>query len=761
MKKLLIATLLFTILFSGFGYLPVASAKGLEDQPANVPVLELANEFTFEQLGYSEKMLIGPFDSASVYFSLPANVKLAVGSTVSLTYALAWSGTSNAAVDYGVVGTMLVYFNEELIDTIILEGAGEVTKEIAIPETALASKAVDGRHQLRIYLNADINCRFQNVYTTVIISKNSKFNLQYENVTPPVDLSLLPQPIFQPDSILPSSALVVIPDNPDASELQSALTVSAGLGSITEGDLSTSLVTNGSLTPEMVSSNHLIFVGEANHFPNLSAANLRYPIGGNGLAMPQGHEGDGIIQMAVSPWSPSNVVLYIGGNSPEAVVKAGQTFSTGKVIAVDEPNVSFISTVNPATQENVTFVDRTLKELGYESQTMGLFGENYFSYLFYASPEQAASTGGYLNLIISHSGLLDYDKTGMTVILNDEVVGGVRLSEDSPTTTQIKLVPGVLRRGINRLEIFSDIVPYYTCYATDLQSTWVTINESSSIHLPVSQQPLDVGSDASLQNFPYMFLSSTNLDDLAIILPHDDPTSWASASNVAFYMGAKGSLPVVDLHAAYADDIPEELLNQDNLLTFGRSSTLPFLSEINDKLPAPFESGSDEAVQPTMRVNYSLLPDTNVGYLQLLASPFNADRTVLAVLGNTQAGIPMASKVLTQDDLVAKLGGNFGILYGDQILTTDTRLGISKDGLISELPVAVTVTPESVTAPPSQPQGQTVEKRPGWILPVIGVSTLLILAFLIFVFIREISGGSSGKKGKRESTSKDANQKPE
>jgi len=736
MRKLIPAIILFAMLLLQVGITP-AFANENSGKSLSAQEVQLANVFSFEQLGYSEKLLIGPFDATTLFFSLPANMKLTSGSSVFLKYALAWSGGSETTSIEGVGGTLLVYFNDELIDTIILNSDSPLEKEIIIPDEALKIVEPDGRNRLRLYLNADVNCRYDNVHTTLLVSKNSQFNLEYEEVAPVADLSALPHPIYQPDSIVPNSALVVIPDMPEAFELQAALTAMAGLGSITNGDLLVSMVTAGQLNEEMVASKHLIFVGLAKNFPSLQVANLPIPLSGSGLALEQGHDEDGVVQIGTSPWSQSNVVLFVGGNSKEAVIKASQAFSTGKIVAVEKPDVSLISTVNPSTQDSVISEDMTFKDLGYESQTMGLFGETYLSYTFYTSPEQAASEGAYIDLVVSHSDLINYEGTGLSVRLNDEVVGGLQLSKETPATLQIKLTPGVIRRGINRLEIISDIIPFFTCYSTDLSSTWVTISETSKIHLPISDQKLSIGDNVNLREFPYMFLGHRNLSDLAFVLAPNDPVSWDYAARVAYYIGAKGSVPLVNLYATYADNIPDEILQKYNLITFGQASKLPFVSKINDLLPAPFKAGSDEAVQPSMQVNYSLLPDSSVGYLQLLPSPWNSDRVILAVLGNNLDGIPMAGTTLMQDDLVARLAGNFAVLYADQVVTTDTRLGVGNESIVGQLPVAVTVTsvPTLTAAPVTEVK---IESRPSWILPVFGVVTVGIVGFLVLMLRKEV-----------------------
>lgn len=735
MKKILSIITLFTFLFSLFPTKPVYASGN--NKIVHLQTGQLSDTFTFDKLGYSEKLLVGPFASTSLSFGLPANKRLASGSSIYLQYALAWSGSgvSNSTGAAGVGGTLLVYFNDELIDTLILSADSPLEMDIPIPDDVLNKVDANGLYNLRFFLNAEVNCTNNEIRTTVIISKDSEMDLAYEDVTPPVDLSLFPRPIYQPDSIIPNSTLVVIPDNPEPSELQAALAAMAGLGSITEGNLNVSMVVNSALTPELAAANHMIFVGLANKFSVLKDVKFPVSISDSGLNLGQNQLSDGVVEAAQSPWSPASVVMFVGGNSPEAVTKAGQAFSTGRLVPVGTPDISLISKVNPL-QSVSTSEDQTLKDLGYDDETLGLYGETSLTYDFYASPDQAFSVGAYLDLVISHSDLIDFDQTGITVLLNDEEVGGFQLTKESPTTQRIKLVPGVLRRGINRLEIVSNITPHYTCYSADLLSTWVTISQTSVVHMPVSQNKLNIGKNVNLQDFPYMFLNTKDLGNLAFIVAPNDPVSWNYASQVAFYIGSKGNSALMNLHAMYADNVAEDSLKDFNLLIFGKASTLPILSKINDSLPAPFKPGSDEAVEPSMLVNYSLLPGTSVGYLQLLASPWNPDNSILAVLGNTSAGIPMAGATLLKDDLVAKLTGNFAVLYGSQVVSTDTRLGISKDSIISQLPVAVTATPAQDLSYPQIPSG-TAESRPWWIIPVFGTITVVIFLLLLVMLGRE------------------------
>lgn len=745
MRKLIVLFTILSQLLLLLGATPVY-AYNADTNLLVAQDVQIENSFTFEQLGFDNVMMVGPYDLLNVRFSLPANTALAPGGYFSIkftasgaSYLAANSNTNTNTNTNGnwLGGTLLVYFNGVLIDSIVLDTMGEeIAKDINIPTTALLPDRGDGRHELRLVLTADLHCDITD--TILLISKDSGFSLQYQTISPAKDLSLLPQPFYQPDSILPSKGYIIVPDNPEAYELQAAMNIAAGLGSMSEGLLDLNLVTNSAVSPGIQSGNHLIYVGLANHFPNLQNANFPIPITADGLNLGPANSDDGIIQVGESPWSPSYVAVFAGGNSETAVTKAGQAFSAGRIVAVEKPDVSIISSINPPKNEAVAVEDFTLEDLGYDTVRMGLFGDNYLSYDFYATAEQAASTGAYIELVVAHSDLINRDATGITVLLNDESVGGVRLEGESPETIQIKMIPDILRRGINRLEIITDIVPYYTCYSTDLLSTWITISNSSMIHLPVSLQKVTAGAKMDLSEFPFMLLDDRTLSDVAFVLAKDDPISWEYASKVAAYIGAKGSVPLVNMSVMYADDIPEEMLSNYNLLIFGRASNLPIVSQMNDALPAPFAWGSDDVTQPEMLINYSILSSTDVGYLELAPSPYNPDKFVITVLGNTDAGIPMAGAALTTDELVSQLSGDFAILFADQVVVTDTRLGVNGDRAAQESTavsdVVPTVAPDVPTPSNEEP---IIESRPTWIIPVFIVITVLILILLVVMLRRE------------------------
>ena len=66
MRKLIPAIILFAILLLQVGITP-AFANENSGKSLSAQELQLSNVFSFEQLGYSEKLLIGPFDATTLF----------------------------------------------------------------------------------------------------------------------------------------------------------------------------------------------------------------------------------------------------------------------------------------------------------------------------------------------------------------------------------------------------------------------------------------------------------------------------------------------------------------------------------------------------------------------------------------------------------------------------------------------------------------------------------------------------------------------
>ncbi|NMC79546.1 MAG: cellulose biosynthesis cyclic di-GMP-binding regulatory protein BcsB, partial [Chloroflexi bacterium] len=125
--------------------LPTATPSGEATipPPSTVNPLDLIqgeDVVNFEQLGVSDTVLRGPYDSMQIRFGLPVNWQLTSDSVIQLvinhTLTNAKSLVTGAEVQ-ATGATLDVTFNKRLITSIVLDWNGEKVVTIPVPASAL------------------------------------------------------------------------------------------------------------------------------------------------------------------------------------------------------------------------------------------------------------------------------------------------------------------------------------------------------------------------------------------------------------------------------------------------------------------------------------------------------------------------------------------------------------------------------------------------------------------------------------------------
>ena len=711
---------------------------------------------SFGELGFQETSLVSPFDSTRVLFSIPANWRLVPNGEVHLDYEVTLTGADVGLIGteqnpYG--GTLSVTFNDTLVSTIDLSALGPQTMTLSLPAESLTAVRQDGRHQLTISLNAQFSCLY-NIRALVVIKETSTFRLPFEVSSPDLDLSRLPSPFHLRNALLPDRTLVVVPDEPDVKELQAAINVMSGFGSLVDETFDVGLATAGELTEAILADSNLIFVGRPEQFELLSTVSFPLAVENNQFAnLPPESETDGVLELAISPWNESKAVLFVGGNSTEAVNKAAQAVSSGRVLIYENPALAYVADVQLLSRSLPVVEDFTLQSLGYRTETISGIGLNSLQYLFNASKEQLNSKDSTIDLIYYHSGLLDYGLSSFSVELNDQVIASTAFSEESEqlATLQITIPPGLLRFGENRLTVTARLFAVTSCDSTGFSNPWLTISDQSSLHLPATTDTNAVSPWLlDLKFYPDLFMTHSELGDVAFVLPEANPSTWKIAGQVAYDLGRSANPLISNLEVVYADEVPQPVLDEKSLIVIGRASTVPFLSQINDQLPAPFDVENDTATESNMQIVYRIPSGMSVGYLELMISPFNIEKQILVLAGNTDDGLVMAGNALLQSALRSQLTGVFAITNGTQIATANASASFSAVGTLvpSDQALATTPFPSSSSVP-------STLVTPSWLFPVLiasGIAVLLIMGLVLvsaFARRREVAAAqvfnNSGK----------------
>jgi hypothetical protein len=320
----------------------------------------------------------------------------------------------------------------------------------------------------------------------------------------------------------------------------------------------------------------------------------------------------------------------------------------------------------------------------------------------------------------------------MNILLNDVPISSISLTPENATegNAEIRLPARLFKVGDNKLTVLAnlnleeDYQDRLRCWDDYDDEAWIVVYSDSSINLP----PGPGGVQADLSSYPYNFLGSANLIDVAFVTPDSPGEAIALAivniaSRLGHFVEGEGLYPKVinaDLAAELADEAPYQIL-------IGRPLQNTAIQKINDILPLPFESGSDE---PKNLEGYAeILPKAgSVGYIE---STITADgQPRLVVTGNSDDGILWASEALSDPQLIGDLDGDLVILNAQgRLFTASVRLETSRpvESVVSEEQAAANVLP-------------TI-----WIL---WLSIILFIASVLILIIMIVLGTINRRKAK-------------
>lgn len=740
-RPLLVLALTLCIILTQVGFIkaqgitptPTVTSQIVATQAPNTTVTD-PNIVTFEMLQQNDIELIGPYDSRSVIFSLPADWKLSTGNLIELSFSVAFNSIVQDQVRVDD-STLTVYLQNTLLGVIPLNQLGEKSISFPIPLELLESQGNDQNPYLYFVLESGFLCNLDQ-HTTVFIHPNSRLIIPHELVKPDTNLQKFPSPIIQ-NSFVPDSAILVVPDKPTAVEMEAALIISAGLNNLSSNTLTLDLTKESMLTEEQRNTNSIIFIGNVASLSTLEKLKLPMPVINSQFENTGGNKDDGVIQMINSPWNNSRAILIVSGNSEVGTKKAAQAISTGIIQSNKTANLAVIDKVQLNENLAPQGVDRTLTEMGYDATLFQNRGVGSTQYTFNIPTGYTVTSDAYFDLIYGNSALLDFKRSGIIVRLNNRPIGSVLMSADTArlatNTSRITIPAAAITTGRNVLDITSNLFPIDDCTPPGVnQGIWANIWPESFLHLPLTTVSVTpTSTQKNLGSYLKDFIYNPILNDTAFVLPTNNLDAWRVAVQLAGNLGNEANGTAVDLTVFYGDAIPVTVRQNYNFIVIGQPSEIPILQDMNSNLPVPFIANSDVPYSTNPQVTYRIPRETPLGFLEILPSQWNPQKVVLAVLGNSKQGVNWAITALIDPTLTTILSGNFAVVNDRQILNTDTNLITIDSGTVPEQNPVET----SMPVPETPAQVQTSATNLGWVLPALEISVVLIILIIATVVL--------------------------
>ena len=663
---------MFRILFSSllilYLILPVQPSLANVGQDQENVIEAATKTVTFTDLGYTgDETLRGVLVTRDYSLRWPDawNPKSGNSLTLHFSHSLALDEHSSMAVDWNGTRLTSVLLTPQNADNGVLE--------VDIPEDLIEI----GYNQLRLVLYMGIHDDYcedlDNPAVWTTIHSTSFFDFSFEPAQPALDLSLFPAPLIDGSTIVENQITFILPAQPSLKELNVVAAVSAKLGQVAAWRNIALDVKYGPSASDVANiPGDQIYVGTLDQLGAYSFLDF------SSITSDTRKPGVGLIWEQYSPGDEAGVAIALTGMDEAGVETAGRVLADASTYALLSGPLGVIMDMpDLKTDGEVTGQIITLEELGYRDITARGTHDQTINFIIPLPMEWIVETEGTFNLHFAHSELLNPQQSSMNILLNDVPISSIALTKENSTDGQveIRLPARLFKVGDNKLTVLANLnlVENYEdrlrCWDDYEDEAWIVAYADSSINLPPG--PGEVNAD--LSNYPYNFLRSANLSDVAFVLPASPSERVALAmANIASRLGhfvdSKALYPrVVDTNTA--SDIKAEAPYQ---ILIGQTVSLAAIQSINDILPMPFKSGTNE---PQSLEGYAeILPKAgSVGYIESVITEDGQSR--LVVTGNSDEGVYWAAEALSDPQLMGDLDGDLVILNAQaRMFTASVKL---------------------------------------------------------------------------------------
>lgn len=550
-------------------------------------------------------------------------------------------------IDYS---TVTVLINDTPISSEKLDGNKEYKKElsISIPKDLIQNGY--NKITVKAYKTiSDVVCRDDaNTANWLVIHKESNIDVQYSYKSVQNILSQFNNTYLKEDNGSRLTTSILVPDNYSSAELSAGMIFSANFGEKKKyDDFSFEFNTYSNLKNK---NDNIIFIGKGTDSPTdilkLFNDNEKSLLNDNC-----------IIKQVESPFNKDSKMLIIMSNDDELLIKGSKLITSNDLIKNLNQSSIVINKNNDINDLVSTEGEGRiyLKDLGYENLIVkGPFTQEIILDLNIPK-DKVVAEGSKIKFDIRYAENLDFDRSLMTVYLNDTPIGSKRLYIDKADndTFEATIPSDLLGKSYYQVKVAFDLnVKDLQCVTRDVDNPWAYIVNTSYI-----QFDYEDNDELTFSNYPYPFVLDDNFNDLKIIVPDImTSTDLNNISNIVSFMGRDTKYNLGNIEIIKASEFNKND-NKSNIIIYGTPNTNNILKDINSKLNLKFNddfSGFESNEKIKFIGEYS----SQIASIQLIKSPYNSDFGAMVITATDNNDLNLAEKYLNDLSLTKSLKGD-------------------------------------------------------------------------------------------------------
>ncbi|WP_342420639.1 cellulose biosynthesis cyclic di-GMP-binding regulatory protein BcsB [Paenibacillus sp. FSL E2-0178] len=500
------------------------------------------------------------------------------------------------------------------------------------------------------------------------------------------------------DTVKRGQSLLAVPENATGSELESATYALSGFAKgNTLNDKTIPLLPYREDT--LKDKRAVVLVAMYDHLP----ATLK-----NLVSTTADLSTHAVIQLVNKDSSP---VLVVTSRDESLLIKAGRFMASGELLSQIREDLKLVDDATdvadpaPPISSNVTFTETGDKLTGPNHQE-----QTYFVSL---PSNRSIADDGKISLDFRYAGNLDFERSLVTVSINNTPVGSKKLTKELANGDVLTLdVPQSLNISGN----FSVTVAFdlemanAICTPNTEQMPWAYVSKESMMRLNTKDR-----TELLLSNYPYPFLRDGIFNRVAVVLPQEmDDYAYQSLGNIFNMLGQYAGGNTGDIHY-YSDDVSADNLKDNNIIAIGTYKNNKVIRDNNDKLFFKYNKDGSTLLS-NEKIAIEEQYGAGIGTLQLLDSPYESGRGLLAVTAVSSESYYLVSKLIASEKDRWKV-------YGDGVVA-------DKDGQVNayRFKTLSGAAKESTVA-------QIIERSDvlGFVVAAVLMITLVIVSLLLLL----------------------------
>lgn len=541
------------------------------------------------------------------------------------------------------------------------------------------------------------------------VCKESYIHIEYEGIPDTFGVNNYPYPYLKVSDDQPVDCIIVVPDNPNNAQITAALTIAADFGKripYSNTDIKVECYTD---IKSISKDANFIVIGNSSDTEN----EIFDPIRGT---LPD-LKNAAIIKEVKLPIDEAKRILYILSDNDEMLLEAARSLTLDNIVLQMKTNTQLISSKieeEKAAEKNSDII--TLKDLGYEDTVIkGIFYQQA-TFSINLPKNCRLKEDSFINIPLRYTGALDFDKSSVTVYLNNIPLASKLLSEKGAEEDEIKVkIPEELRDSdLLELKVVFYLEPYgFDCKNLRYGEIWALISKDTTFNFP-----REIAEGRYLEYYPDIFIKNGSLDDTLLVLPDKiDKQYLTMASNIVAFMGHN----IKDVKNLSAVKGAELAATDANIIVIGTPKDNAAIKDLNDKLYIKFD-GKFEKFESSPKMALIEGYNKNLASIQLTTSPFNGEKHLMVITALKEENLTAAEMYLKDFTFNLKLKGDAAVIDSDGDIYTAYFVKPSQ-------------APKEKTAQSSPTEKTRLQDNPQFVIYLIFFIMLIIISVYVLIII--------------------------